>query len=807
MFSLLLSLALADEVELGLDRVLALREPPPVTAPPAWSGVAVVDRAVRWTPTAEGWVLSARWQVLAAGAGWMDTVLAGPTVEGAMVTVDGRPASVVRGPDGLRLRAAVRGVHTVELSGVVPGVGGLPEVCLLASSRGRVELAGEPLRVLGDGRPAAWSQGAWWTGAGCLSASPVASASAGLLMLGEVAVGLTVGDGEVRYAADVGFLVRRGSADVVAVRGLPAAADLAWTLPSGAVATRSGDRLEVRLARPVSGRVAVGLSWSASLVDGAEAAVPSLSPEGALRSDRVVVVARDTDREVLPDLRGGAATAPGSLPDRYDGLVRGAPVVARTGEVSGVVRALSFQPAEQPPLLVDVADWVVAVSEEGRAVAQGSLTVRNERASHLVVGLKGGQRLLAVQVDGVPVAAAPVDGGFRVALPRSVETAEGPLAFPVELTVLDADGRAWAAGRMAVRLPSLDAPVAVRRTTLNLPRGAKSRAEVGEDGVVDDFTEGEGLGYGFGAGVDEAQATALYKDALQRWMENDFDGAQEQLDQLRGLGADNANVGRLQSNLDVVASGGEDGDLAARRVIDLARSRALSDEQAQIDVLREAEEAMAEGDYERASSGYAQAAEIATKLKRLEQKERVEQAELSVEVEKKAEEARKLAPPPPPAPPKAADIRQDQPSDDDGMYAIEGEVVGVIGGMVSGVGYGEAAGYGAGASAAPPAEPARDRFEAVPASTPVAETLSLRAPKGPVRVGGRSSAKPMDVAEDAEPVVSDDKADGWTVEVTATSASVVVPAVGEVVRVQQLLLAPGEDRIVSIAAKAAGRGR
>jgi hypothetical protein len=213
-------------------------------------------------------------------------------------------------------------------------------------------------------------------------------------------------------------------------------------------------------------------------------------------------------------------------------------------------------------------------------------------------------KLLAVQVEGRPVAAVSDPTGWRIPLPRSVETMRGLLSFPIELTVIATDDVAWADGEDAVvALPVVDAEVAVRRVTLNLPRGARALGADGDGGRVAAFSEGDGLAYGFAEGVDQARASALYQDALGAWMKNDFGEAQQRLDELKQIGGDNENVNRLQSNLDLVggqvASSGD--EALARRLKDQARARSLDEEQRQEDVLRYADEQLAAGQAGRGS--------------------------------------------------------------------------------------------------------------------------------------------------------------------------------------------------------------
>ncbi|HEY8377085.1 MAG TPA: hypothetical protein VIK91_11375, partial [Nannocystis sp.] len=255
--------------------------------------------------------------------------------------------------------------------------------------------------------------------------------------------------------------------------------------------------------------------------------------------------------------------------------------------------------------------------------------VRNERAAYLRLSPPAGFRVIGVRVGGTTATPARAeDGGWIIPLLRSVETVQGLLSFPIEVILLG-ETEGWRRReRRMLALPVVDAPIAVSRLTLYLPPGYRSRKKPGEGDVVARFTRGEGITYGLGVGeVGAARADALFQDAVQSWLRNDFDAAQQKLDELRAMGAKNENMARLQSNLDVVsgkAISSQDLSLQ-RRVREQARARAYAEVQAQADLMKKAEEAKARGDYEEAASSYRQALDVGGKLAQLEQAESVEQ--------------------------------------------------------------------------------------------------------------------------------------------------------------------------------------
>ncbi|MBW2255020.1 MAG: hypothetical protein JRI25_10535 [Deltaproteobacteria bacterium] len=276
-----------------------------------------------------------------------------------------------------------------------------------------------------------------------------------------------------------------------------------------------------------------------------------------------------------------------------------------------------------------MASYTVATTEEGRLLGRAHYEVRNERAAHLRVLPPEGSRIIGVRVGGET--ALPIsDGGlgWLVPLLRSVETVEGLLSFPVEVTLLGEEAPWDPRVERRLALPVVDAPIALSRVTVYLPPGYRNRRHAGEGDVVEAFTEGQGITYGFGVGeVGAAKADALFQQAVSSWMANEFDNAQGWLDELEEMGAESENIERLQSNIDLVEGRFQaDGAVVVqeRRVREQARARALKKEQDQGDYERQAEEAYRAGDLESAEVYFQSALEIGKTLEKLEQEEAVE---------------------------------------------------------------------------------------------------------------------------------------------------------------------------------------
>lgn len=638
---LLLTLAeprAAEFVELSRAAFEAMQVlPAPIEPVPA---LTVTDRVVRLVHRDEQTHVEVRWQVEVARPEWVRWRLLGPEVDLEGASLDGQPVELEVGPDGAVLVARLTRPVELTVTGRLraSGLHGPASLSVWPAARGRVELdaPGRALELSATGGAAVQAAGAWWTGAAQLAVRlvPERARVRGPIVQLVGDVGLTVGDADVRGRARLSWRVRGSAVDEVRVRVEGVGDDLAFTGAQLAEVRREGSLVVLKLRRPVLGEVSVQAQWTLPVPAGAAARVPvpAWSLPGGAEPDVVLLITRDDAVELVPELPGAQVSSPRALAARTDGLAEGTPTSAFQRVTGGSLLVQRFQPIELPAVVVDVADWQVSLSAEGRAVLQGALTVRNERGAHLDVRLPVGARMLAVQVDGRPVTVAQVGEQWRVPLPRSVETVQGPLAFPVDLTVVQDGLGAWERREMrALSLPALGAETAVRRVTLSLPRGWEGRFEEGLGGQVSSFTEGGALAYGFGAGARESEAQARYREAVAAWMDNDFEVAQRQLDALRQIGVGNENVARLQSNLDVtVATTGEGAvadDAAARRIRSQARARAADEVARQEDVLREAEQAYAQGDYGVAERLWSEGLELTDKLGALEEEESVAQDE------------------------------------------------------------------------------------------------------------------------------------------------------------------------------------
>jgi hypothetical protein len=569
-------------------------------------------------------LIHATWRIDPGEETWFAERIIGfdAAVEG--VYWNGRPAHAHAVRRGYLVLERLDGPATLELVASVPRSD--RPIALLPASRGRATLTGEDVE-LGGG---AVALGPGYQLAGPLVVQPKRPPPpSGSLTDARVGLGLTIEDGSVSGRGRIELVPKRGALASVSFTAAGVGADLTVSGPDVATVERSGDRFDVTLRAEFRRRVTLDLAWTSTLPDKevASVAVPKLHLLSVHRTQTTLQLARSGEREVVPQIRG-QAIASRDLPEWGLGLVAGQPTAAFAGP-SGTVDLLRFQPADGPPAIVDVAEYTAAATAEGRTLMKARYAVRADRAAALEVTPPPGCTLLAVRVDGrTEPPSITSTGAWRVPLPRSVESVDGLLSFPVELAWLHEDASWTRTEDRALPLPSVDAPIAVQRATVHLPPGFRSRKAEGDDRRVAAFSRGEGIRYGFALDEDgEAKkeaADALYGAAINAWKSNEFDAAQNYLDGLGEMGASNMDVSRLQRNLDVVEGRDESTGVATRRVLEQAKARGKKKRRVYDSKVREAEERSRAGDKVAAQEAAKEALVLGGELSKLEQRESVE---------------------------------------------------------------------------------------------------------------------------------------------------------------------------------------
>ncbi len=644
---LLAPAAQANSVSMSGARWKALQAPDDPELPAAPAPVAA-ERTVRIERIEDAVRVTATWKLRSWEPGWFDAPLTDGNYHVVRSTWNGQEAATKVEDGVVRVTGFVDGPATVELVIEVPGDPTERPVALrlMPAVKGTVDVVAPDLQAELTGA------GVVKTGDGFLTTDeklslalkpPSTAPPRGTLAIAHAGLGLTVGDAELRGRARLLWEVRQGSLDSVRFSAANTGRDLDVSGANVASWSRAGDTVTVLLRKPVRDRLDLDVTWSSDVPSGSEAslAVPRVQPLDAFRTDAALQLARDGDVEVVPLLDGWETIPVASLPSWGEGLVEGTATAAfqRSGAPTGQLSLLRLDLVEQPPVMVDVAQFEVTTTDHGRTLTRAMYEVRNERASHLRIVPPDGSTILGVRVSA-DTALPTTDGrgGWLIPLQRSVETVEGLLSFPVEVILLGSEGSWQAREERQLTLPKVSAPVAVSRTTIYLPPGYRNRLETGEKGRVAGFSEGSGITYGFGVGdVGAAEADAKYHEAVSAWMDNDFDQAQGLLDELEGMGASSDNFRKLQSNLDLVE--GKDGDKAAaevvsRRVKEQARARAQEEERKAEEYRREAQEMASSGRYAEASAYYNAALDINRDIAKLEQTEAVELDARNNELEK-----------------------------------------------------------------------------------------------------------------------------------------------------------------------------
>jgi hypothetical protein len=645
--------------------------PPPEPAEAPLPGPYGTDRIITLTATADRVDLVAEFSFDTFEPGWLQARLFDQSFDEIVVLQDGGPAAwdlrdgavvataYIDGPTTFTVRATVH--RSLEHSPLeLRALGRTARAKLLVTvPEGLVPVVTGAVAVpLGDG---AWAAHGLVTVGARLR---TASSANRLDLLGGTAVGLTIGDSVLDGRARLRWSVLEGSVDRVSFRARNVGADLAISGPGVGEVTRTGELVTVALNAPTKGLVEFDLTWTMPLPEGAEGRlpIPTFVLDGTRRTTAALQLARDGGWEALPDLDGWTGRSASALPPWARGLVTGTPTAAFTAPRSdrgGTLQLLRYEPVSGPAVLIDVADYLGATSADGRVLMRARYEILNDRATDLRLVLPPDVRLLSVRIHGEaarftsePLPAGPRGGQqLRIPLPRSVETVEGMISFPIEIAWLS-DGEPWdRRTQRSVRLPRLDAPIATARVTLHLPPGYREvHTRRGVDRHrVDGFTEGDSISYGFKV-TDEGdrdraeEADRLFQSAVTSWMDNEFDDAQAALDELSTLGAGNDNTVRLQSNLTVVTGNrgrgeaekedldgdgpSDDADKAPkggesmkRRIIGQARARADEDYRNYAISTRSAQEKEQAGDYAGAEEDYKIALELGEKLAGLDQEE------------------------------------------------------------------------------------------------------------------------------------------------------------------------------------------
>ncbi len=641
----------ADQVTIDRSHYEALIAEPTPEPGLTW----VQHRQLELTLADDGVHLHGRWTLQGRGAD-ADVVslwrLLPATAHIQRATWNGAPAGLWTSGDWVTVAAPVGERSVLEVEAQLPPLsqsGG--ELHLLGATTGTVAVSADSPTVVSTlgAAPVLGQEPLFVTGATDLRIEPRQSSAAtrDTVTVGRSAVGLTVGDASITGYARASWIVRRGALDRVALQARGLGADLEVLGDNVERWSRQGDRITVELKAPSNEAVHLQLRWTNPISTGSESTlpIPSLALEDTLSHEATLELARDGEVDAVPRAPGWTPLASQQLPDWGRGLIRGAATAAyrrgnaTTGE-AGQLELFRFEPVPGPQVVVDIADVTVTTAASGRTLMSARYEITNERADALEITPPPHARLVGAWIAGRRVTVARVGERLRIPLPRSIETVDGLLGFPL-LVAFMGESPTWKRSEhRQLPLPKVQAPVNVARVTLRLPRHYRSRLQPGDDPrVVSAFTRGEEVAYGLDNADLIATADVIYRDAIDAWNANDFERARQRLGELEQIGAKSTHQEGLEGNVSMVLTGplaaapairgkrsreGETEEQLERRIRAQARARAgkLRADQRQHKV--KAQALKDAGRYEEAADEYEQAAAATQTLRQLDEDESYE---------------------------------------------------------------------------------------------------------------------------------------------------------------------------------------
>jgi hypothetical protein len=482
------ALTIADYLKL---RDLANPRPVPLPPPPAR---ATVSETAYELIAGEGLATGTAELVIdVLDDGWVDVPLPASLFVRA-ARLGSRPLAITDGrqaPDGSpepgarRILLSHRGRSVVTLEVAVPiaetagteyiqlppATGGLvraaltvprADVAIVASGGAIIERAAEPAArrvtahaALGQALGLSWSRTRETTGA---SQPP--------RLRGQLQHVIGLGEETALVTARVTIEVLRGGTssftlrvpDGLVVNQVQGAHVADWDIQGAALTIALLDRVDRQVAVIVSGEFRPPASGRIE--------VPLLHLADAERESGAVAVEVLGAGEVTRhEARGLDPTDPGDLGDLLSGRLSPAIVAFRyrgdrPDTQRGLVLTLTrYAPQEVLLAAVDEARYRALVSEDGKALVEGRLGVRNNQRSFLALTLPGGATLWSVAVDGRPVRPGTgPKGSVLVPLPKRRGGGDAPRVI-VGLMYAD-KAAAWGpSGEWRLTLPAIDLPV------------------------------------------------------------------------------------------------------------------------------------------------------------------------------------------------------------------------------------------------------------------------------------------------------------------------------------------------------------
>lgn len=458
-------------------------------------------------------------------------------------------------------------------------------------------------------------------------------------------------DGELISRTRIRFVVMRGQRSSFAVQ-LPS--DMAELQVQGnALASwkQEGSTLRLEAKEAVKGAFEVLIEGRGPLPMG-EFRAPVPQPLDVRRVEQWHTLGKSSEIELVPS--AGRTVSGRVVPEWVTGLLQTAPLAWWQGGVP-TLRVERFAPDRGPDTVIERAEYLAVANQDGVVLLRSTFYVRNERSQYLhlrpspgfvPMTARRGSAAMSLLSDG--------EGGVYVTLERSLETVQGMLALPVEVTWIGR-GVAWEEtkkGSYDLVFPAANAPVEQAVWEVHLPRGFQPRqpSAPGATAIWDPERE---------------QAQDAFRQAVDAYRRNDFEQAEVWLHQVEVLSGEDDNANRLRSNIDLLldntissSNSGKD-DAQARRVREMANARSFDLRDQQVESEKKANEALKRGDYDTAERELENVTRSAEILQRMEQAGSEEQravygsaSSALVEVKKakakKQEEEEVAMEPPPP---------------------------------------------------------------------------------------------------------------------------------------------------------------
>ncbi len=472
-------------------------------APPV--AVMVDSVVVRITPGDES-LVELDIALRALEPGWVDLAVTGGALAVSSARLDGRAVALSSRDGGARwLTSELRGAHRLVVRGSVATPAASLDLPLPLASRARVELTepGWDLELQGgipvdDGTVLLASSqrlAASWRPHAAPAPKP-------RVITVQSATAVSFDESGLEGHATLRYLVAHGSVDQVSfdIAGQPDSVEV--TGPAVRGHSVQGQRVTVRLARPMEGGFELQVAFRTPPPGDDQAhAAPLVKPGGVFEHTGWFTVARADTAMLVPEPRAGLEAVPSSsLPAWATGLVPGTPVAsyAISGRSQALdYRLLSYDPVAAPPTVVDEARYQLAATAHGRVLMKARYTVRNDRNQYLRLEPPAGFEVLGVRVAGQ--VRQPVADGSSIYIPleKSVESLQGLISFPVEVYLLGAEAAWEKKGRRSLQTPAVDAPVAYARWEVWLPADVEWDELSGLPRHVQDWTSSEhALEYG-----------------------------------------------------------------------------------------------------------------------------------------------------------------------------------------------------------------------------------------------------------------------------------------------------------------------